>query len=153
MKRDCSQRAALLGEQSFFQAQLAEDYFSQIRAVEEQIFCLIEFNSEDHEPLPVQVLRDRVQLLLVEVLRLEALARPKTELADAYNKLVIEFQVCIYKLKALPECEVLTTGKELLRAFTERRFELDEAYDQLAPQHLPAQVPAHRSPPTSTAVV
>jgi len=153
LKKNSAQRASLLAEQALFHRRLAEDYFAQVKSVEEQLSCLTDLNpSVDSEHMVVQSLHDRIDRLVQEGLHLEALAHQKASLSDGYTKLIIELQICIYKLQQMVSEEYERTGAQLLEAFLERRGPLDEQYDLFLPaQQLPAQLPVQPSPPASNA--
>lgn len=153
IKKNSAQRTCFLAEQALFHRRLAEDYFSQVKSVEEQLGCLADLNPDlDFEHALVQSLHDRIDMLVQEGLHLEALADQKASLSDGYTKLIIELQICIYKLQQQASEEYESTGAQLLKAFLERRAPLDEEYDLFLPsQQLPAQLPVQPSPPASKA--
>ncbi len=134
LKKQCSVQAIQISAQAALAQQMAEDYYTQVQALDAQGQYLVELTElEPNEHLLEQLkeLEDQQEHLAREGLTFQEFAHQKKALADQYSKIVIELQICVYKIRGLEPDEATQTAQELLVAFQARCAQLDYQYQHL----------------------
>ncbi len=136
LKTACAQAASQLTQESARQQLQAEEYFAVVRADEIQVEQLLEL--QELAPKPLLALQERIQRLCArqehltrQGLQFQALASRAATYAEGYCKLVIELQICIYKVGILSGDQASEVGEELLLAFRTRVEQLELAVQNL----------------------
>ena len=144
-----AQQAFELAQQSRYNHEQAENCFNTVKAVDDQIDCLVELaeiNTVDADSpawsmemlQQLHGLQERQRNWVEEGAVYQERANRLAQIADGYSKLVIELQICIYKTRELPTTEAQKTANALVAAFQERCNELESRLNQ--PQEISQEV-------------
>jgi hypothetical protein len=154
-----AQQAFALAQQSRYNHEQAENCFNTVKAVDDQIDCLIELaeiNTLDADSpawtmemlQQLHALQETQRNWVEEGAAYQERANRLAQVADGYSKLVIELQICIYKTRELPTIEAQKTAHALVAAFQERCNELESRLNQ--PQEMSQEV-VHEAPALTVA--
>jgi len=138
LKKKCSEESSRLTDKTAQCQRQAHDYFAQAQVLEEQIHCLEKLAQRSQGWDTAS--QKQYEALVARMSALDQLGTHQgdlslscSDLARRYSKLVIELQICIYKVRALTDDQAMEVGEQLLLAFQSRCQELELLEAQLFP--------------------